>query len=92
MLAKGLERIQARRFAYKAIQAGVLNPQHIGAQTKRSAIDLVFTLVHRIEAQLALGKTCVLVTNDVKGAFDSVLHGRQVLRLRAQGWSPEEIR
>ncbi|KAL6360886.1 hypothetical protein LRP88_05619 [Fusarium phalaenopsidis] len=64
----------------------VLHPQQAGALPKRSATDLVTTLIHDIEEAFARNKVATLVTIDIQGAFDTVMRNRLVLRLREQGW------
>lgn len=89
-LGKGLERLFARRVAYAAIKAGIMNPQQFGALPGRSAADLAACVTHDIEMALQQGLTATLVTMDVKGAFDAALRNRFILRLRQQGW-PEAM-
>lgn len=85
-LGKGLERLIARRLAWTCVSHGVLNPQQAGALPKRSAVDLVASLVHDIEVALSQQKVATLVTMDIQGAFDTVMRNRLILRLRQQGW------
>ncbi|KAJ3495916.1 hypothetical protein NLG97_g3048 [Lecanicillium saksenae] len=84
-LGKGLERVIARRMAYAAIKNGILHPNQAGALPKRSAVDIVVSLIYDIEKALAAGKVATLVTEDVMGAFDAILRNRMVLCLRQQG-------
>jgi hypothetical protein len=42
--------------------------------------------MHDIEEALNKGLKATLLTMDIKGAFDAVLLGRLVRRLREQGW------
>lgn len=92
VLGKGLERLMARRTAHKAMAAGLFNANHIGALPGRSAIDLTAAFIDRVETWLAEGKQVVAVMNDVKGAFDAVLHGWFIFRLRQQGWDDATVR
>ncbi|KAM3450576.1 hypothetical protein NHJ6243_009779 [Beauveria neobassiana] len=85
-LSKGLERVIARRMAYAAIKYGILHPNQAGALPKRSAVDIVTSLIYDIEKALAAGKVATLVTEDVMGAFDAILRNRMILCLRQQGW------
>lgn len=85
-LGKGLERLIARRLAWTVVDLGILAPQHFGALPKRSATDLVAALTHDVEQALSQGMVATLVTADVEGAFDAVLAGRLVVRMREQGW------
>ncbi|CCF47438.1 reverse transcriptase [Colletotrichum higginsianum] len=80
-LGKGLERLLARRMSYLTILQGVASPQQVGALPGRSVVDLTTCLTHDIEATLDKGLMATLVTMDVKGAFDSVLRNRLVVRL-----------
>ncbi|KAF7139722.1 hypothetical protein CNMCM5793_007559 [Aspergillus hiratsukae] len=58
------------------------------------AARAVITSSQAIKSTQALneGKTASLLTVDVKGAFDTVLPGRLVHRLRAQGWPDNLVR
>ncbi|TQV90123.1 endonuclease/reverse transcriptase [Cordyceps javanica] len=91
-LSKGLERVIARRMAHAALKNGILHPSQAGALPKRSAVDIVTSLVYDIEKALAAGKVATLVTADVMGAFDAILRNRMVLCLRQQGWPDFLIR
>jgi ribonuclease HI len=86
VLGKGLERLIARNMAWIAIHYKVLASQQFGALPLRSAIDLTTCLLHDVEQALSQRLTASLLTFDVKGAFDGVLPGRLVHRLRSQGW------
>ena len=86
VLGKGLERLIARNMAWIAIRYKVLASQQFGTLPLRSAVDLTTCLLHDVEQALNQGKTASLLTFDVKGAFDGVLPGRLVHRLRTQGW------
>ncbi|CCU74408.1 reverse transcriptase [Blumeria hordei DH14] len=91
-LGKGLERLIARRLSWIAIRHKKVTSQHFGAVPLRSATDLTTCLVHDIETALNSKLTASLLTLDVKGAFDGVLPGRLVLRLRGQGWPDNLVR
>lgn len=86
-LSKGLERVIARRMAHAALKHGILHPNQAGALPKRSAVDIVVSLIYDIEKALAAGQVATLVTEDVMGAFDAILRNRMILRLRQQGWA-----
>lgn len=86
VLGKGLERLVARRMAWISIRHKVLALQQFGALPLRSSVDLTSCITHDIESVLAKGWTATLTTLDIKGAFDAVLPGRLVHRLREQGW------
>jgi ribonuclease HI len=86
VLGKGLERLVARNMAWISIRYRVLASQQFGALPLRSAIDLTTCLTHDVEQALNQRQTASLLTLDVKGAFDNVLPGRLIHRLRAQGW------
>jgi ribonuclease HI len=92
VLGKGLERLIARNIAWIAIHYKVLASQQFGALPLRSAIDLTTCLLHDVEQALNQKKTASLLTFDVKGAFDGVLPGRLVHRLRSQGWPDKLVR
>ena len=87
-VAKGLERIVAKRVTWTALTSGILSPQHGGALPKRSAMDLVAAFTHDVEAALALGKQVTMITMDVQGAFDALLPRRLLARMARQGWPP----
>ena len=91
-LSKGLERVIARRMANAAIKYGILHSNQAGALPKRSAVDIVVSLIYDIEKALAAGQVATLVTEDVMGAFDAILCNRMILRLRQQGWPDFLIR
>lgn len=86
VLGKGLERLLAKRLAWIAIREKVLITQQFGALPCRTAVDLTTCLTHDVERALNSGLTASMLTIDVKGAFDSVLPGRLICRLREQGW------
>lgn len=85
-VSKGLERIVARRLAWSALTNGILSPQHAGALPKRSAMDLVASFTHDIEAALAAGLEVTMTTMDVQGAFDALLKRRLLKRMTEQGF------
>lgn len=86
ILGKCLERLVAKRIAWIAIREKVLTTQQFGALPCRSAVDLTTCLTHEVERALNSGRIASMLTIDVKGAFDSVLPGRLIRRLREQGW------
>ncbi|EED16913.1 reverse transcriptase, putative [Talaromyces stipitatus ATCC 10500] len=86
VLGKGLERLVARNMAWTSIHHKVLARQQFRALPLRSATDLTTCLTHDVEQALNQGMTASLLTLDVKGAFDAVLPGRLIRRLREQGW------
>jgi hypothetical protein len=86
VLGKGLERLLAKRMSWIAIKYKVLVPQQFGALPLRSSVDLTTCLTQDIESAMNNGLTASVLTLDVKGAFDAVLPGRLVRRLREQGW------
>jgi hypothetical protein len=85
VLGKGLERLVAKRMAWIAIKYNILASQQFSALPLRSSVDLTTCLTHDIETALNKGLTASVPTLDVKGAFDTVLPGRLVRRLREQG-------
>ena len=89
-LGKGLERILAKRMSHLAIAWDVVGRQQFGALPKRSSTDLVTCVVHDIEEAKTQGWASTLVTLDIQGAFDAVLHNRLIWRMQAQGW-PKKI-
>jgi ribonuclease HI len=91
VLGKGLERLIARNMAWVAVTYKVLANQQFGALPLRSAVDLTTCLTHDVEDALYRRQTASLLTLDVKGAFDAVLPGRLVRRLREQGWPPNLV-
>lgn len=91
-ISKGFERILAKRLAWTALTHNILSKQHAGALPKRSAMDLVASLTHDLEAALQRGKSATLVTLDVQGAFDALLPNRLLRRMQSQGWPIGTIR
>ena len=90
VMGKGLERLLAKRLAWISIHYKLLANQQFGALPCRSVVDLTSCLTHDIERALNEGKTASIFTLDIKGAFDAVLPGRLIRRLREQGW-PENL-
>lgn len=76
----------AKRMSWIAIKYKVLTRKQFGALPLRSSTDLTTCLTHDIEAAMAKGWTASIATLDIKGAFDVVLLGRLLHRLREQGW------
>ncbi|CEJ95213.1 hypothetical protein VHEMI10708 [[Torrubiella] hemipterigena] len=86
-LSKGLERVLARRIAYMAVTHDIIPPELAGALPRRSAMDIVSSLVFDIESKVFKNHlVATLVTMDIKGAFDAVLRNRLIQRLQRQGW------
>lgn len=83
--SKGLERLIARRFSWNSIKSKVLASQQFGALLLRSAIDFTTCIVHDVETVLNSKLAASLITLDVKSAFDGVLPGFLIHRLREQG-------
>ena len=69
-----------------AIKYKVLARHQFGTLPFRSSVDLTTLMTHKIETALSKGMTATVATLDIKGAFDSVLPGRLIRRLRDQGW------
>jgi ribonuclease HI len=92
VLGKGLERLIARKMAWLAIVYHVTGTQQFGALPLRSATDLTTCLTHDVETAFADSQKASFLTMDVKGAFDAVLPGRLVRRLREQGWPDHLVR
>jgi ribonuclease HI len=88
VFGKGLERLVARRMAWLATNLKILHSQQFGALPLRSAIDLTTALTHDVEKAWQKGRIASLLTLDIRGAFNTVLPGRLVQRLRKQGWPP----
>ena len=86
VFGKGLERLVARRMAWISIKFKILAHQQFGALPLRSSVDLTTCLTHDIENSLNKCQTASVATLDIKGAFDAILPGRLVYRLREQGW------
>ena len=86
-LGKGLERLVAKRMAWLAIKHRVVPQQLFGALPGRSAVDLVSCVIHDAEAAMRNNKVTAMVTLDVQGTFDAVLHNRLLHRMRNQGWT-----
>src|ERR1700723_3483058 len=72
-VGKGPERVIARRPAFEAVERGTVPHNYVCATPKRSATDLILSLVDEIEDSLLNKKeTVTLATFDVKRAFDAV--------------------
>lgn len=85
-IGKGLERLVAKRMAWLAIEHRVVPQQLFGALPGRSAVDLVACVIHDAEAAMRYNKVTAMVTLDVQGAFDAVLHKQLIHRMWNQGW------
>ena len=72
--------------AWIAVTHKVLHPQQFGALPARSAVDLAAALIHDVEEAWLKRLKASMLTLDIKGAFDAVLPGRLVRRLKEQGW------
>ena len=92
VLEKGLERLLAKKIFWLAITYKVLAYQQFEALLLQSLVDLTMCLIHNIEQALNSGQVALLLTADVKGAFDGVLPGRLVQRLQEQGWPDYLVR
>lgn len=92
VLGKGLERLLARNISWLAVQLRILTNQQFGALPLRSSVDLTSCLTHDVETALNRKQQASLLTLDVKGAFDGVLPGHLVRRLREQGWPDYLVR
>ncbi|KAI1000307.1 hypothetical protein K3495_g7886 [Podosphaera aphanis] len=86
VLGKGLDRTLAKHISWIAIREKALASQQFSAVPCRSAIDVVACLTHDVERALNEGRTASMLTLDIKGAFDAVLPGRLIRRLREQRW------
>ena len=64
----------------------MIEKQQFSALPLRSTVDLTTCLTHDVELALNSKLTTSLLTLDVKGAFNGVLLGCLVKRLREQGW------
>lgn len=91
-VAKGLERLLAKRIAWTALTHNLISPQHGGALPRRSGTDLVASLSHDIESALAMGQEVTIVTADIQGAFDALLPRRLLARMRKDGWPDKCLR
>ena len=72
--------------AHTALSQNVVPRQLFGALPGRSSNDLVARIIHDVEHAMHRRQKATLVTLEVQGAFDAVLHGRLLLRLRKIGW------
>ncbi len=69
-LGKIAEKIIAARLAYLAETTDLLYFDQIGGRRKKSAIDVVMTLIHDIQVAKQDKKVTSVLFIDVKGAFD----------------------
>src|SRR5437667_3687962 len=81
-LGKGLERLLARRIAFKTVWHQVAARTHFGALPKRSAIDLVACFISDVEEALNKGKLVAALFLDIKDAVDTVTYMKLLRRLR----------
>ena len=86
VLGKGLERLLARNISWLAINLRILLDQQFGALPLQSSVDLTTCLTHNIETALNSKLQAILLTMDIKGAFNEVLPSQLVRRLCEQGW------
>ncbi|GAA5846415.1 hypothetical protein JCM11251_006753, partial [Rhodosporidiobolus azoricus] len=91
-VAKGIEAIAAKRFAYLAEVHGLLPPEHAGGRRGRSAQDVVACVVDTIKRQFRSGHVVVGVALDVAKAFPSVWVEKLVADLQDMGFPPEARR
>ena len=82
VLGKGLERLVARKMAWLAITLQIVGNQQFSALPLQSSVDLTTCLTHDVEEALLSSSKASFLTMDVKGAFNAVLLGRLVRRLR----------
>lgn len=85
-LGKGLERLIAKRLSRLAVTSHILADDQCGAVSQRSATDLTTAVSCDIQEAWEQKMVAGVITTDVKGAFDGVLKGRLIKRLREQGW------
>lgn len=64
----------------------MLTTQNFGGLTGRSAVNLTICFTHDLERALNEGLTDSMLTLDFKGAFDDILPGRLISRMRKLGW------
>lgn len=86
-LGKALETVIAKRLGDCAEDNSLLPPEQMGARRKRSTETALETIVNAIHTVWDWGKTNVasLLSLDVAGAFDNVLHQRLLHNLRIKG-------
>lgn len=85
-LGKGLERLTAKRMSWLAVKYKAVPSQPFGALPGRSAVDLASCVIHDAEAAMRSNKVTAMVTLDIQGALDAVLHNRLLAKMRSQGW------
>jgi ribonuclease HI len=86
VVAKGLDRLVARRVSRLVVDNAILADTHLGGLQGRSALDLVQALVADLEGSTR--STTVVIPLDIAGGFDNVVAERLGEVLRSQGWSP----
>ena len=82
VLGKTLERIQARRLSYIAAKHHLIPSSQYGGIAGRLAQDTVLSLVHDIEAAWNHNRTTTMLTFDITGYYDFVLHSHLLNTLR----------
>ncbi len=68
--------------AYTTIKYSILYPNQASTLPKRSAIDIIVSLIYDIKKALTAGQVATLVTEDVISAFNTILHNRIILYLQ----------
>lgn len=69
----GLERVVAKKVSKVALEKGALLPEQCGGILKRSATDLLASLVHDVKGINRKGRVAGVLTGDVTRAFNVVL-------------------
>ncbi len=80
-IGKVVEKVVAKELSQYCEIFSKLHPGKMGGQKKRSAIDVVATLVHTVQEKWEEKKLAAALFMDVKGAFDHVSKGQLLTRM-----------
>ncbi len=83
-MAKGIERIVARRLTYIAGRYNLIPAQQFGGRSNYSTTDALLSFTNNVQAAWNHGKVTSALTFDVKGYFDFVNYDRLLYELRRE--------
>ena len=90
-LGKGLDGLFASRMTHMALSNNAILQQLFGALSSRSTNDIVSCVIRDVEHAIQKKEKAVLVTLDLQGAFDTVLHAWLLQRMNEIGWQEPAI-
>jgi exonuclease III len=83
-LAKLLSAIVAEQLTYYAEKYELLPSNHFGSRPRRTAMDAVHLLVHRIKGDWRKGKVVSVLFLDIEGAFPNAVNEQLVHNLKSR--------